>query len=108
MSEFENSKEEKKLNTANKISRRDFIGNTLIGSGIALLGAKAPAAFAQPMDFKSYKFKLGKTMPLPLNNLDKSWTGPGGVGERAGLVHADLRTPARAGSVGTSQTLVVT
>lgn len=62
-----------------EITRRDFIGGTLIGSGAALLGAAAPGALAEGQN--SYQFKLGKTMPVQLNDLDDSWTGPGGVGD---------------------------
>ncbi len=74
------------------ITRRDFIGNTLIGSGVALLSAKAPAAFAASAP-KADEFKLGRTMPLDLNKLDKSWTGPGGIGDYAnanGNTHAEV------------------
>lgn len=69
--------------TGTDITRRDFIGNTLIGSGAALLSAKAPALFAQGGMNNADQFKLGNTMPLPLNGLDEKWTGPGGVGDYA-------------------------
>lgn len=62
------------------ITRRDFVGGTLIGSGAALLSAKSPGAMAKP---GQPGFKLGNTMPLPLNDLDKTWTGYGGVGDYA-------------------------
>ncbi|MGI9295150.1 MAG: NAD(P)-binding protein [Pseudomonadales bacterium] len=65
------------------ITRRDFIGNTLIGSGAALLTAQAPSALGQSGTRKADSFKLGRTMPMPLTGLDKSWTGPGGVGDYA-------------------------
>ncbi len=65
------------------ITRRDFIGSTLIGTGAALLSAGAPITSAQAGSETSAEFKLGKTMPLPLNKLDKNWTGPGGVGDYA-------------------------
>lgn len=69
--------------TINKaISRRDFVGGTLVGSGAALLSSKAPGAVSSPGP-KADQFKLGRTMPLPLTGLDKSWSGPGGVGDYA-------------------------
>lgn len=72
---------DKKTNKPNSgITRRDFVGGTLVGSGAALLAAKAPSALAKP-ESADYTFKLGKTMPLPLNDLDQSWTGPGGQGD---------------------------
>ncbi len=70
------------------ISRRDFVGGALIGSGAALLSSAAPAAIKGP---KPDQFKLGRTMPTPLTGLDKKWTGPGGVGDYAtsnGNTHA--------------------
>lgn len=78
--------------TINKsISRRDFVGGTLLGSGAALLSTAAPgASSAAP---KPSKFKLGNTMPLPLTGLDETWTGPGGVGDYAnanGNTHAEV------------------
>lgn len=66
-----------------EITRRDFIGSTLIGSGAALLAAKAPIALASSLAPEAYEYKLGKTMPLPLNGLGKDWTGPGGIGDYA-------------------------
>lgn len=43
-----------------EITRRDFIGTTLIGAGAALLGAPCPAA---------------------IRELGRAWTGYGGVGD---------------------------
>jgi spermidine dehydrogenase len=57
------------------ITRRDFIGGTLIGSGAALLAAKAPGLVSGAQ---------AQTISAPLTGLDKSWTGPGGVGDYAG------------------------
>ena len=77
---------------ATSITRRDFVGGTLVGSGAALLSANAPGAMAMskpsPPDFK-----LGRTVPLPLNDLNKDWTGYGGVGDYAvanGNTHAEV------------------
>jgi spermidine dehydrogenase len=67
-------------NGRTEITRRDFVGGTLIGAGAGLLTAKAPGVLAGPA---APEFKLGKTMPLPLNSLEQSWTGPGGVGDYA-------------------------
>ena len=69
--------------TGNGTTRRDFIGNTLIGSGVALLAANAPIT-AMGMDAGGpVDFKLGNTMSAPLTGLDSSWTGYGGVGDYA-------------------------
>jgi spermidine dehydrogenase len=83
MSKSDKSSKDKKQVPEKGISRRDFIGNTLVGSGAALLTAKAPGAMAKSDLPQPDEFKLGKTMPLPLNKLDKKWTGPGGVGDYA-------------------------
>ncbi len=63
-----------------EITRRDFVGGTLIGAGASLLVAKAPGALGGP---EAAGLKRGKTMPLPLNELDRAWTGPGGLGDYA-------------------------
>jgi len=73
------------------ITRRDFVGNTLIGSGVALLAAGAPLAAMGAATGAGNDFRLGRTMPSPLNGLDQSWTGYGGVGDYAtanGNTHA--------------------
>lgn len=57
-----------------EITRRDFVGGTLIGSGAALLGAAAPGAISTAN---------AQTIAAPLTGLDKSWTGPGGTGDYA-------------------------
>ena len=64
------------------ISRRDFIGGTLIGSGAALLAAKAPG-IANAQNRIPLPPEYPQTMGAPLNDLDVSWTGPGGVGDYA-------------------------
>ncbi|MCZ6829017.1 MAG: NAD(P)/FAD-dependent oxidoreductase, partial [Gammaproteobacteria bacterium] len=79
------------MSTDHEITRRDFVGNTLIGSGVALLGAASPLASGQVSVPGATNFKLGKTMPLPLTGLDQRWTGYGGVGDYAsanGNTHA--------------------
>lgn len=64
------------------ITRRDFVGGTLIGSGAALLAAKAPgvANAQQPVSLPP---EFPQQMSAPLNDLNESWTGPGGVGDYA-------------------------
>lgn len=54
------------------ISRRDFVGSTLLGTGAALLAAAAPGAI---------KSASAETVNLPLTGLDASWTGPVGIGD---------------------------
>lgn len=74
-----------------EMTRRDFVGNTLLGSGIALLSAGAPLSVMGMDDDGQPDFALGRTMPLPLNDLDSNWTGYGGVGDYAtanGNTHA--------------------
>ena len=63
-----------KKSRPNSITRRDFVGGTLIGSGAALLAAKAPGLLPQAQ---------AQTIAAPLTGLDNSWTGPGGVGDYA-------------------------
>ncbi len=71
-----------KSGTKASITRRDFVGGTLIGSGAALLGAAAPGlgraqgSIQLPPEFK-------QTIGAPLRDLDAAWTGPGGVGSYA-------------------------
>jgi len=74
----------KKKETANNatISRRDFVGGTLIGSGAALLSAASPATRAdKPSMAPTHDFP--QVISAPLNDLDQTWTGPGGVGSYA-------------------------
>ncbi len=56
------------------ISRRDFVGMTLLGSGAALLAAVAPGVISTAS---------AQTVNAPLTGLDASWTGPGGIGDYA-------------------------
>ena len=64
------------------ISRRDFVGGTLVGSGAALLTAKAPGV-AKAQGTTPLPPEFPQSMATPLNDLDESWTGPGGVGDYA-------------------------
>lgn len=63
-----------------KITRRDFIGGTLVGAGAALLTMGAPAALRAG---EGNAFRLGRSMPMPLAGLTPEWTGYGGVGDYA-------------------------
>ena len=65
------------------ITRRDFVGGTLVGSGAALLTASAPGLVASAQEPGSSANDFPQTIPAPLNDLDESWTGPGGVGDYA-------------------------
>lgn len=65
------------------ITRRDFVGGTLIGSGAALLTAKAPGFTANAQEAGLLPPEFPQTMAASLNTLDESWTGPGGVGDYA-------------------------
>ena len=85
------SDDQRRKKLSGGITRRDFVGNTLIGSGAALLGASAPLTAMGMAESNQPTFRLGKSIPLPLTGLDKSWTGYGGVGDYAtanGNTHA--------------------
>lgn len=56
------------------VTRRDFVGTTLLGAGAALLTSFAPGAI---------KHAAAQTTGLPLNGLSPAWSGPGGVGDYA-------------------------
>ncbi len=58
-----------------EVTRRDFVGGTLIGSGAALLTISAPGTVSSAK---------AQTVPNPLNDLSADWTGPGGIGDYAG------------------------
>ena len=67
-------REHSQLGLDRDITRRDFLGSTLIGSGAALLAATAPGLL-RPAS--------AQTMAVPLTGLGPDWTGPGGVGDYA-------------------------
>ncbi len=75
-----NSKSGDKGELGPQVTRRDFVGGTLVGAGASLLAMKAPGALAQT---RGNGYKLGRSMPLPLTGLGPDWTGPGGVGDYA-------------------------
>ena len=60
--------EDKLLGIDTAITRRDFLGSTLVGAGSALLAAHSPGLLAG-----------GGAPPTP--QLGKNWTGPGGIGD---------------------------
>ncbi len=53
------------------ITRRDFVGGTMLGAGAMLLDMAAPDTL-----------RAGETTPPAFNTLlGQDWTGPGGVGD---------------------------
>jgi spermidine dehydrogenase len=56
-----------------EVTRRDFVGGTLLGSGAVLLGMAAPAM----------RSAVAQTVPAPMTGLGPDWTGPGGLGDYA-------------------------
>jgi spermidine dehydrogenase len=57
-----------------QITRRDFVGGTMVGTGAALLGMAAPGGASTAQ---------AQTLATPLSGLGPEWTGPGGIGEYA-------------------------
>src|SRR5690242_6428391 len=56
------------------ITRRDFVGGTLVGAGSALLGMGSPAAM---------RTAQAQTVASRMTGLGPEWTGPGGIGDYA-------------------------
>ena len=56
------------------VTRRDFVGGTLLGAGAALLGMGSPAAI---------RTAQAQTVSSPMTGLGPEWTGPGGIGDYA-------------------------
>ena len=67
-----NTCEDKLLGFDTDITRRDFIGSTIIGTGAGLLYANAPGLMRNAS---------AQTLPVPLTGMGPDWTGPGGVGD---------------------------
>jgi spermidine dehydrogenase len=65
-------READKLGMTTSITRRDFVGSTLLGSGAALLGTLSPGAI---------RSARAQTPGLPMTGLGPEWTGPGGIGD---------------------------
>ena len=66
------AREDKLLGFDADISRRDFIGSSLIGAGAGLLSAKAPGLM---------RSANAQTLGVPLTGVGPDWTGPGGIGD---------------------------
>lgn len=84
------TREQRDLGFNKTVTRRDFVGGSLLGAGAALLTTQAPGLMRQSA---AAEFKLGRTMPTPLAGLGPEWTGPGGVGDYAranGNTHEDV------------------
>ncbi len=62
------------INLDNSVTRRDFVGGTLLGAGAALLSSSAPGFMREAS---------AQTIPAPLMGLGPDWTGPGGIGDYA-------------------------
>ena len=67
-----NAREDKLLGFDADITRRDFIGSTLIGAGAGLLYANAPGLM---------RSANAQTLPVSLTGVGPEWTGPGGIGD---------------------------
>ena len=59
---------------ASPITRRDFVGGTLVGAGTALLGMASPGTI---------RTAQAQTVPNSMTGLGPEWTGPGGIGDYA-------------------------
>jgi spermidine dehydrogenase len=67
-----NDQNAEKLGANTEITRRDFVGSALLGSGSVLLGMASPAAV---------RTAAAQTTRLPMTGLGPDWTGPGGIGD---------------------------
>ncbi len=85
MSDRNDHKDKKQSSSlaSSKITRRDFVGGSLVGSGAALLTAKAPGLVskAEATSINGPSGEFPQTINAPLTGLTKAWTGPGGVGD---------------------------
>src|ERR1700722_10462245 len=61
-----------KLGMDTEITRRDFVGSALLGTGSVLLGMASPSAI---------RTASAQTSSLPMTGLGPDWTGPGGIGD---------------------------
>lgn len=66
------AREARLLGMHQPISRRDFVGSSLLGAGASLMSMAAPGGL---------RSASAQTVNLPLTGLDASWTGPGGIGD---------------------------
>src|ERR1700704_3735911 len=69
-----NAAGDEKLGASTEITRRDFVGSALLGSGSVLLGMASPAAL---------RTAAAQTTQLSMTGLGADWTGPGGIGDYA-------------------------
>ena len=65
------------------ITRRDFMGSTLVGAGAGLLAMNAPFASGMARDAIDGR-EIPQSIGAPLTGLGPDWTGPGGIGDFAG------------------------
>ena len=75
------------------MTRRDFVGGSLIGAGTALLGMASPAAIRNAR---------AQTLPAKMTGLGPDWTGPGGIGDYArsnGNTHEMTTMPTKASTI---------
>jgi len=63
-----------KLGCDTEITRRDFVGSALLGTGAALLGMSAPGVL---------RTAAAQTARAPMTGLGPDWSGPGGIGDYA-------------------------
>src|SRR3546814_5455561 len=71
------------------VTRRDFVGNTLLGAGAGLLMMTAPGCTSPPPP------KPKRQDVWAPKNIGKDWTGPGGLGDYAtsnGNTHAAVNS----------------
>jgi spermidine dehydrogenase len=72
------------------VTRRDFVGGSLIGAGAALLGMASPAAI---------RSAAAQTTAATMTGLGPDWSGPGGIGDYAGA-NGDTHEVVNAGHAG--------
>src|ERR1700730_10875234 len=68
--------EDEKLGIGAPMTRRDFVGSTVLGTGAALLAMAAPSAMRRAS---------AQTPGLSMTGLGPEWTGPGGIGDYSRL-----------------------
>lgn len=85
-------KEAQVLGMNAEVTRRDFVGSSLLGAGASLLGMASPISAAP----KGYG--PGQSA-LPMTGLGPDWTGPGGIGDYQ-LANADTHLEVNAAHAG--------
>jgi spermidine dehydrogenase len=66
------NRDAEKLGMDTEITRRDFVGSALLGTGSVLLGMASPGAI---------RTAAAQTNSSPMTGLGPDWTGPGGIGD---------------------------